>query len=532
MTATDAESRDLAYSNIIQTCLMRTMEGFVPNFASGPHVSFDRTEPQVGARVVLEVFKKWGDAWLVDVVFDALASWNDWVWSHRRGEGVYAGPDGHADLIVLGSDPNASPGGVDGGENTMQAARYESGLDNSPQYDGPDKDSQGSGPVTFDNTTHHMQLYDVGMTALFLSDTEALIALARATGRGAAVPALQARFDAVAAALNAHLWDDAAGMYTNKLFNGSFYARYSPTSFFPLISGAAPPDRAAAMMRLAAAPEGFCLNTSHTPDADALMLVDWWDGKHDNWAAATTQSNVDAVNSGAYNFIRVEASVLGPAAGPGAGRVPLFSWYSSAADDYALTNSSTPPAAGYALVRPEGYCFAGAPPGGGWPTTPLTLWYSAARRDYQTCGTAKCESDATAAKYDPRGTMCTAWDATLPFNAPCKFGCNSIARGDAAWQDGTFNNYWRGRIWGPHVQLVYWGLARPEYAAVPGVAAARAALLAQGRALLSQEWINLRQITENYNGLVGYGEDVGNADPAYTWGALPGFITLLEQGIF
>jgi hypothetical protein len=29
------------------------------------------------------------------------------------------------------------------------------------------------GPVTFDNvTTHHMSLYDVGMTALYLSDTQ------------------------------------------------------------------------------------------------------------------------------------------------------------------------------------------------------------------------------------------------------------------------------------------------------------------------------------------------------------------------
>jgi len=216
MAATDAESKDLAYSNVIQTCLMRTMEGFVPNFASGPHISYDRTEPQVGARVVLEMFNKWRDAWLVDVVFDALASWNAWVWDHRRGEGSLAGPDGHADLIVLGSDPNASPGGVVGGENTMQAARYESGLDNSPMYDGPDGDSQGPGPVTYDAAvTHHMQLYDVGMTALYLSDTQALMTLATARNRTDVLPLLQSRFDRVSAATAAHLWDSSTGMYTN-----------------------------------------------------------------------------------------------------------------------------------------------------------------------------------------------------------------------------------------------------------------------------------------------------------------------------
>jgi hypothetical protein len=32
MASLEAESLDIAYSNLIQTSLMRTMEGFVPNF--------------------------------------------------------------------------------------------------------------------------------------------------------------------------------------------------------------------------------------------------------------------------------------------------------------------------------------------------------------------------------------------------------------------------------------------------------------------------------------------------------------------
>ena len=85
--------------------------------------------------MALQIYKKWGDArvgWAIDVILDALLSWDDWVWRKRRGEGVLAGADGHADLIVLGSDPNAAPGGTVGGANDLQAARYESGLDNSP----------------------------------------------------------------------------------------------------------------------------------------------------------------------------------------------------------------------------------------------------------------------------------------------------------------------------------------------------------------------------------------------------------------
>jgi hypothetical protein len=47
-----------------------------------------------------------------------------------------------------------------------------------------------------------------------------------------------------------------------------------------------------------------------------------------------------------------------------------------------------------------------------------------------------------------------------------------------------------------------------------------------------RQWNNFRQVTENYNGYIGIGEDVGNADPMYHWGALPGFLSFLEQGIY
>ena len=88
---------------------------------------------------------------------------------------------------------------------------------------------------------------------------------------------------------------------------------------------------------------------------------------------------------------------------------------------------------------------------------------------------------------------------------------------------------WRGRIWGPHVQLIYWALSHPKYADIPSVVTVRKALVAQGKRLVLQEWDLFRQVTENTNGLVGIGEDVGNADPFYHWGALPGFISFLED---
>ena len=44
-----------------------------------------------------------------------------------------------------------------------QAARYESGLDNSPMYDGE----------FFNDTTGHMELYDVGMSSMVAMELRA-----------------------------------------------------------------------------------------------------------------------------------------------------------------------------------------------------------------------------------------------------------------------------------------------------------------------------------------------------------------------
>jgi hypothetical protein len=189
--------------------------------------------------------------------------------------------------------------------------------------------------------------------------------------------------------------------------------------------------------------------------------------------------------------------------------VPLYTWYSASRDDYALTASSTtPPDAqgGYVLVRQEGWAWSAPPPppaaGMPWPTTQLSLWYSDQRKDYQACGSPGCLYDTAQTKYTFVSNLGYAYNGTGALNMPCKFSMPSIARADPAFFD---NDYWRGRIWGPHLQIAYWGLANPLYRDIPEVKAARESMVAQGRALLLQEWSGFRQVTENYNGVCGIG---------------------------
>jgi hypothetical protein len=112
----------------------------------------------------------------------------------------------------------------------------------------------------------------------------------------------------------------------------------------------------------------------------------------------------------------------------------------------------------YVLLNQEGWCYAtpgDAPPGSN--LVQLTLWWNAKRLDYQTCGSTGCITDVHDSGYTFVTNLCYAYYANSTDALPCKFGGNSIARSDPAFYDNT---YWRGRIWGPHLQLLYWSLER------------------------------------------------------------------------
>ena len=61
--------------------------------------------------MLLEIYQRWGDRWLVELLFDDLLDWSDWFAANRLLAPL--------NITALGGDD-------------MQAARYESGLDNSP----------------------------------------------------------------------------------------------------------------------------------------------------------------------------------------------------------------------------------------------------------------------------------------------------------------------------------------------------------------------------------------------------------------
>jgi Mannosylglycerate hydrolase MGH1-like glycoside hydrolase domain len=223
-------NRDLAYANAIEMVNSLTPGGFVPNFARAKGWdSYDRSEPPVGSIVLLALYQKYGDKWLLRDTFDSMLRWNRW-WAEKRDIQGY---------LAWGSTPNDAPWERDDTSvNTAQGARYESGLDNSPMYD----------DVPYDSNRHVMELADVGLMSLYIADCHALAKIADTLGRGQEAEEIRGRAQKYAKSLQT-LWDDSTGIFRNKnLRTGKLDEHLSPTNFYPLLAKVATPGQAARMV--------------------------------------------------------------------------------------------------------------------------------------------------------------------------------------------------------------------------------------------------------------------------------------------
>jgi hypothetical protein len=228
-TLASVGDRDLAYANAVEILREETPEGFVPNYARPGWKSFDRSEPPVGAITVLGLYKKFQERWLLEETFQPLLSWNRWWAKSRDVNGYLAwGSDGHT--------PKSNPD--DGSEGTKQGAIFESGLDNSPMYDG----------ASYNSESHLLEVADVGLMSMYVADCDALAEIADTLGKTEEAKELRDRSTRYRAKLGT-MWDGKAGMFLNKdLVSGQLSMRLSPTNFYPMLAHAATPAQAKTMV--------------------------------------------------------------------------------------------------------------------------------------------------------------------------------------------------------------------------------------------------------------------------------------------
>lgn len=234
-------NKKMAYVNAIEITKTITPAGFVPNFATGggylpasgePFVvrtsSWDRSEPPVGSMIVLEIYKKYKEKWFLNEVYDELLTWNRW-WAKNRAINGY---------LAWGSYYANDTAGITG-ESNSQSAALESGLDNSPMYDG----------IPFNTITHTMELADVGLMSLYIKDCNSLYEIATALGKNEDAAELKKRSSFYTQQLGT-LWDEKTGTFLNKRLdiNTKSYC-LSPTSFYPLLAEACTQQQAERMIK-------------------------------------------------------------------------------------------------------------------------------------------------------------------------------------------------------------------------------------------------------------------------------------------
>jgi hypothetical protein len=183
--------------------------------------------------VVRELYRKYREEWLLEYLFDDLLAWNRWYAGNREiGDGLMAwGTRPYAPLI----DNFRETAGVGG----TYGAAMESGMDNSPMYDG----------VPVNPKNHCMVLADVGLTSLYIMDCAALKDIALAIGRNADAEDLGAREEQCVRGLKS-LWCEEKGIFLNRRMDtGTFSMQISPTNFYPLLTGSVSPHEADRMIR-------------------------------------------------------------------------------------------------------------------------------------------------------------------------------------------------------------------------------------------------------------------------------------------
>lgn len=227
-------NRAIAYSNLIEITLEHTKAGFVPNFIHGTgQKSEDRSQPPVGSAMLLAVYRRYREKWLIEFLYPMLLRWNQWFYEHRMTK---------SGALAWGSDPFKPT--LDNfwekeGVGETFGGALESGLDNSPMYD----------EIPFDYETHLMKLEDAGLTGLFILDCQSLEALAKEIGREEDLAELKMRRERAEKGLGG-LWDESFGFFCNRRTDtGEFSHRISPTGFYALFSDSVTKEQAERMAK-------------------------------------------------------------------------------------------------------------------------------------------------------------------------------------------------------------------------------------------------------------------------------------------
>jgi putative isomerase len=217
---------DLARENTATAMAGATPQGNIACIVTSNDAWVDRTQLPFGALVVWQLYQRTGERSMIQASYDALVRNQRW-WHENRD------PDGFGLLSCGTSDV-----GEGLYKGTAFAARNETGMDNSATHD----------EAVYDPVTRTLSTFDLGLNCAAALDAEMLSKLAAVLGKHEDAREFAALAERSRSLISETLWDESRGIFANRQRRGGFVRSLSPTSFYPLLCGAATPAQAARLL--------------------------------------------------------------------------------------------------------------------------------------------------------------------------------------------------------------------------------------------------------------------------------------------
>ncbi|TCA45444.1 glycoside hydrolase family 37 [Rhizobium pisi] len=217
---------DLARENMATAMAGATPQGNIACIVTSNDAWVDRSQLPFGALVVWQLYQRTGERSMIQASYDALVRNRRW-WQENRD------PDRFGLLSCGTSDV-----GEGLYKGTAFGARNETGMDNSATHD----------EAVYDPITRTLSTFDLGLNCAAALDAEMLSKMATVLGKHEDSREFAALAERHRTLISETLWDESRGIFANRQRRGGFVRSLSPTSFYPLLCGAATPAQAARLL--------------------------------------------------------------------------------------------------------------------------------------------------------------------------------------------------------------------------------------------------------------------------------------------
>ncbi|MBB2203027.1 MGH1-like glycoside hydrolase domain-containing protein [Gluconacetobacter tumulisoli] len=218
---------EMARENMATALASATPQGNFACIVTSNDAWVDRTQAPNGAFMAWMMYLRSRDRTMLEATYGPHVRNHLWWRAHRDPQG--------RGLVSCGT----SDVGQALYKGTHFGARNETGMDNSTTHD----------EALYDPATRTLSTLDVGLNCSLALDAEMLAHMARETGREESAARFEALADRSRTLIRTELWDEARGIFANRQRDGDFVQGLGPTSFYPLICGAATAEQAASLLR-------------------------------------------------------------------------------------------------------------------------------------------------------------------------------------------------------------------------------------------------------------------------------------------